>query len=422
MKLWLVVLILLTACASAQETIEVSVANNVALVPVRVNERRLLFMLDTGSERSAIDAALVTPLALKIIGDVQILRNYRTQETSAAEAESLVIGKHIFERPLLTVVNTEAPSRALGTRVDGILGNDILGEISFKLNYSEQKLVLAPLPQLGNLTAPVQLRRSGNQFFVPVQTMSLPTELVLDTGTNSTNLSWGTWQQLSQRWTPGSIIDGVVRAGVPTPPAFLVCLPSVSIGGLAIADQVVRIQRPVESGAFSTEQFAGILGSEVLREFEITFDLKHDRIFLKKDFHYRLDPFRYTTIGIQFAQNNQGEYSVMSVWKNSPADEAGIKIGDQIKTINGEAAAPMSAEQLSGRLHGAEGTRVNLTVERDGKPSALTLRTRQLLCGQTNDHPAETGRQSSAVFPAICFVQARLAHQVPARSRRTQVQ
>ena len=391
MKLCLFVLALLTACASAaQETLEVSVANNVVLVPVQVNERTLLFVLDTGSERSAIDAALVTVLGLKTVGDVQILRNYRTQQTSAAEAGSLGIGQHVFEHPLLTVIDTETPTRALGTKVDGILGNDILGELSFRLNYSKREMVLAPLPQLGSLAAPLQLRRSGNQFFAPVQTMSLPTELLLDTGTNLTNLSWGTWQQLSQRWTPASIVDGVVRAGVPTPPAFLVCLPSVSIGSLSIADQVVRIQRPVESGAFSTEQFAGILGSELLREFEITFDLKHDRIFLERDSHFRPDPLRYTTIGIQFARNNQGGYSVMSVWKNSPADEAGIKIGDQIKTINGEAAAPMSAEQVSGRLHGAEGTRVKLTVEREGKPSALTLRTRQLLCGHTSDHPAET--------------------------------
>jgi len=89
MKLWSFVLVLLTACASAQETIEVSVANNVVLVPVRVNDRQLLFVLDTGSESSAIDAALVTPLALRVIGDVQILRNYRTQDASAAEAKSL---------------------------------------------------------------------------------------------------------------------------------------------------------------------------------------------------------------------------------------------------------------------------------------------------------------------------------------------
>jgi hypothetical protein len=39
MKLWLFVPVLLTACASAQETLEVSVANNVVLVPLRVNDR-----------------------------------------------------------------------------------------------------------------------------------------------------------------------------------------------------------------------------------------------------------------------------------------------------------------------------------------------------------------------------------------------
>lgn len=33
---------------------------------------------------------------------------------------------------------------------------------------------MAPLSQLGSVATPVQLRRSGNQFFVPVQIMSLP--------------------------------------------------------------------------------------------------------------------------------------------------------------------------------------------------------------------------------------------------------
>jgi hypothetical protein len=44
-KLWLVALPLLATCASAQETVKVSAANNVVLVPVRVNERHLLFVL-----------------------------------------------------------------------------------------------------------------------------------------------------------------------------------------------------------------------------------------------------------------------------------------------------------------------------------------------------------------------------------------
>jgi hypothetical protein len=380
MRFRLFILILLTACVSAQETLKLSVANNGVLVPVRVNGRSLLFLFDTGSERSAIDARLAELLGLKGIGDVRILRNYRVQETSAAAARTLAIGKHVFEHTLLTVVNMEAAARALGVNVDGILGNDILGELSFRLNYSKQELVFGPPSRLGSRAATIDLRRSGDQFFIPVQAMSLSAELLLDTGTNSTNLSWETWQQLSERWTPPSIVDGVVRAGVPTPPAFLVCLPNLSVGNVTIADPVVRIQRPVEAGAFSTEQFAGILGSEVLREFEITFDLKHNRIFLKKDPDFRPDPLRYTTIGIQFARNSQGKYSVMSVWKKSPADEAGVAIGDQINTINGEAAASLSTEQISGRLHGEEGTRVNLTIERNGKSSVLTLRTRQMLC------------------------------------------
>jgi len=53
----------------------------------------------------------------------------------------------------------------------------------------------------------------------------------------------------------------------------------------------------------------------------------------------------------------------------------------------------MSAEQVSGRLHGASGTRINLTIERDGKPSTLTLRTRQLLCGYAGEHGAEIKSQ-----------------------------
>ena len=70
---------------------------------------------------------------------------------------------------------------------------------------------------------------------------------------------------------------------------------------------------------FSSEDFNGILGSDVLRQFEVTFDLQHDRVFLKGDSSYKPDPYRYTTVGIQIGKNGQGAYQIMSVWKNSPA-------------------------------------------------------------------------------------------------------
>jgi S1-C subfamily serine protease len=161
----------------------------------------------------------------------------------------------------------------------------------------------------------------------------------------------------------------------------LVCVPSLWLGDIGITDQAVRIQRPVDSGAFSAESFGGTLGSEFLRQFEITFDLKHDVIFLKRDPRFKPDRYRYVTIGIQFARDEQGSYSVMSVWKNSPADHARIRLGDRIRAVNGESTSSMTTEQVSAELHGEEGTPVHLIIERDAGASAVTLRMRQLLCG-----------------------------------------
>jgi len=121
---------------------------------------------------------------------------------------------------------TLAPiAKALGMAVDGVLGNDILGQITFKLCYSKQTLLVGPLLKLGTLGRSTVLRRSGNQFFVSVTFISVPAELVLDTGTNSTNLSWKTWERLAQVWTPKETVEGIARAGNPTSSAILVCLP-----------------------------------------------------------------------------------------------------------------------------------------------------------------------------------------------------
>ena len=177
-------------------------------------------------------------------------------------------------------------------------------------------------------------------------------------------------------------MQGVARAGFSTPSAFFVCLPNVSLANFAISNQVVRLQPKVESGAFATEPFAGILGSDVLRHFQVTFDLKHSRIFLKKDSAFQPDIYRYSTVGLQFARDDRGGFSVMSVWKNSPADEAGVLMGDEIKSVNGDSTESMSATQLSGRLRGKEGTPVTLTIERDGQTRSLTMRTRQMLCAE----------------------------------------
>jgi len=373
-------LLILALQAYALERISIKVASNVPLVPVRINGRDLLFVLDTGSERSAIHTSLVTPLKLKTVDNVKVLRNYRILETTAVEAETIEVGRHVFSQKILTVADMKPASRALDVEVDGVLGNDVLQEIVFTLDYAKPELTIHDDQANPSPGVPLELHRDGDQFFTHVQLISKARDLLLDTGTNSTNLSWSSWQQLSGQLKPGTIVQGVARAGFSTPSAFFVCLPNLSIGNFPISNQVVRLQPKVESGAFATEPFAGILGSDVLRHFQVTFDLKHSRIFLKKDSAFQPDVYRYSTIGLQFARDDRRGFSVMSVWKNSPADEAGVLMGDEIKSVNGDSTDSMSATQLSGRLRGKEGTPVTLTIERDGQTRSLTMRTRQMLC------------------------------------------
>lgn len=362
----------------AQQQVRVTVVNNAVLVPVEVNDHALTFLIDTGSEQSAIDTNVAKNVGLKVGGREEVMKDYREQETDVLKSSRLRIGEIGLDHEKLVVVSLKPLGQALGHEIDGVLGNDVLQRFPFTLSYSSQILIVNPA-KAEQWGSPIDLRRSGDEYFLPLKILSQPSELLLDSGTNSTNLSWSTWQKLSQEWKPPRVVDGIARAGSPTPSSFLVCLPSISLGGLEVNQQAVRVQRMVESGTFASPGFAGILGSDVLKKFEVTFDLSHNRMYVKKDTHYKSDPYRFVTVGLQFARS-EGGYAVMSVWRDSPAERAGILPGDLITAVNGRAALALTPQEFSDHLHGRSGTAVELVVVRDNDRRKVTLHTRALLC------------------------------------------
>jgi predicted aspartyl protease len=378
----LFLLLLAPLSANSQESIPIRVAGGAILVAVQIKDRTLNFMLDTGSQSSSIDPSTATELELVPHGKKRIQKNFRDLVVDVTEVGPITILGTDFPRVELAEVNLAPLSKALGTAVDGVLGLEILQEISFKLNYSQQTLVVGPLTKLGKLGAPVTLRRSNGQFLVNTDLISVPTELVLDTGTNSTDLASETWYLLTKKWTPKQVVEGIQRAGNPTSPAILVCLPSIRLGAVTLTNQAVRAQTRSDAGAFSADDFRGILGSDILRQFEVTFDLKKDSVYLAPDVHYAIDPYRYTTLGIQIARNDQGMLQIMSVWNNSPAAKAGIQAGDLIRAINGQSIDSQPLEAVSSKLHAKEGTEVKLEIERNSTSSTIRVLTQTLLCAQ----------------------------------------
>jgi carboxyl-terminal processing protease len=80
----------------------------------------------------------------------------------------------------------------------------------------------------------------------------------------------------------------------------------------------------------------------------------------------------YVGIGVTL-ENEEEEVVVTSPVEGSPADEAGIQPGDVVVAVDGES---VRGEDLSGvvaKVRGPEGTRVELTVLRDGKERVFDL-------------------------------------------------
>lgn len=72
---------------------------------------------------------------------------------------------------------------------------------------------------------------------------------------------------------------------------------------------------------------------------------------------------RYAGVGSLIRQS--GDYVVFAEpYRNSPADRAGIVVGDKIVEIDGEDARGMTTAQISERLRGEAGTKVRLKIEK----------------------------------------------------------
>ena len=79
--------------------------------------------------------------------------------------------------------------------------------------------------------------------------------------------------------------------------------------------------------------------------------------------------------GVGSLIRKKGDYVVIAQpYKNSPADKAGLKIGDRILAIDGKTAKGFTTEQVSSRLKGEPGSKVSVTVRHiDGQEQTLEL-------------------------------------------------
>jgi hypothetical protein len=150
------------------------------------------------------------------------------------------------------------------------------------------------------------------------------------------------------------------------------------LAGLSFDQPVAAIQ-PAGPGRISAPGTIGNIGGGILSRFKVIFDYSRKRMILEpgpdvaKPFEADMSGLGLTTLPPEYRR-----VTVARIMDGSPAVEAGIKVGDEIESIDGTPAAQLRLSDLRERLR-LEGQQVQLALLRGGERLSVTLRTKRLV-------------------------------------------
>jgi predicted aspartyl protease len=148
------------------------------------------FVVDTGTAPSILNVRLAKKLGLEVTGATLVAVG-RAVETGQAVLPELELGPiHIASLPM-NVMDLSRWERDLGIEVAGLLGMDVLGRTSFRLDYEKRELQFGSVGQEG---IAVGYDRSRGLALAEATVQGKPVRLIVDTGSDLVVVygeSWG---------------------------------------------------------------------------------------------------------------------------------------------------------------------------------------------------------------------------------------
>jgi len=165
-------------------------------------------------------------------------------------------------------------------------------------------------------------------------------------------------------------------------PARLVRASRVEVEGVRAPDvDVLIVDSPLAEalGRVAGEPIHGLLGYSFLRRFRIAIDYPHGVLWLDPNPRFRDDrPYEHSHAGLQL-DREAGTVRVAAVAEPSPAERAGIHVGDEIVSVDSLPAASSNLPELGRLMEGRPGSVLVVTIRRGGHETTYRLRRRRLL-------------------------------------------
>ncbi|MBI1799372.1 MAG: PDZ domain-containing protein [Candidatus Eisenbacteria bacterium] len=296
----------------------------------------------------------------------------------------------------------------------GLLGHRPLSDRAVLIDYQRGEIALIPATdlrsaatsgvaasrdRLGSLLGPhaisVPFRLEGDGKIVLSASFGHPGSarsraamtLILDTGATKCAFFRGPFERAapeaaawrSIRGLAAPTLIGVSDARITLVPQFELsgtsANPTVSDLDVAVIESELETQLSSAIG----EPVDGLLGASFLRRFNVLIDYPHAVLWLEPIPDWRNPrPHEYCHPGLQLERREE-TLQVVGVVEQSPAEQAHIRIGDELLAINGSSAIKLDVSKATRALEGPPGTHVLVLIRHAGAVRNLWLVRKRLL-------------------------------------------
>ncbi|MEO6462694.1 MAG: aspartyl protease family protein [Candidatus Eisenbacteria bacterium] len=358
------------------------------------------FLVDTGAGMTAISLELARELDVAGGDPLEIVGLGGGTEARAALLPAMTVGTFTLAGVRGLVLDLAELRAGLGADLDGILGFSALARYAVTFDFAGGQLELAEnatarVPGPGGTRIPFVM--VAGQVIVPVRVDGREeAPFLVDSGAWRTFLSPEVGARLdvpADRRLPGIPSAGADGRAIE---ADAVRVRSLRVGTVEVARPIVLVPAAADAGgneAWSlVTRSRGVLGADFLRRFRVTIDFPRQEMTLEPARHGAgaLPPGAaaaesepsFSGPGVILGVGSAGEGAsgrVRRVLAGSPAEKAGIRVGDRVTAIDGAPTGGVRAEVLRQRLAGPAGSRIRLTVRDSGGRERVVALERALL-------------------------------------------